>query len=113
MTPEDDSQEKITSPADETIPTRPKPDVTLPTRPKELESKKAVVLEPKPLAKPENDSVPSEIISSNPPWTLQQFFNGEIDLDVELVKRFPSMPLMSTIHFRSLGTRTGRGLGDF
>ncbi len=45
-----------------------------------------------------------------PPWTLQQFFNGEIDLDVELAKRFPSMPVMSTIKFRGLGTQTGRGV---
>ncbi|MCA9914417.1 MAG: hypothetical protein KC496_13775, partial [Anaerolineae bacterium] len=36
------------------------------------------------------------------PWTLQQFFDGEIDLDVELAKRFPSMPIMSKIDFRTL-----------
>lgn len=46
--------------------------------------------------------------STEPPWTLQQFFNGEIDLDVELSKRFPTMPMMSNIKFRTLGTRTGR-----
>ena len=45
-----------------------------------------------------------------PPWTLQQFFNGEIDLDVELSKRFPTIPIMSSISFRSLGTKTGRGV---
>jgi hypothetical protein len=44
------------------------------------------------------------------PWTLQQFFNGEIDLDVELSSRFQNMPVMSTISFRSLGTKTGRGV---
>jgi hypothetical protein len=37
---------------------------------------------------------------ANVPWTLQQFFNGELDLDGELIRRFPTMPLMSTIHFR-------------
>jgi hypothetical protein len=40
----------------------------------------------------------------DPPWTLQQFFNGEIDLDLELTKRFPKMPMMSRIKFRQVGT---------
>jgi len=44
------------------------------------------------------------------PWTLQQFFDGEIDLDVELAKRFPTMPTMSSIHFRTLGVESGRGV---
>ena len=43
-----------------------------------------------------------------PPWTLQQFFDGEVDLDVELSKRFPALPVMSEIRFRNLGTRSGR-----
>ncbi len=47
---------------------------------------------------------------AEPPWTLQQFFNGEIDLDVELASRFSAMPVMSTVKFRTLGTRTGRGV---
>jgi hypothetical protein len=42
------------------------------------------------------------------PWTLQQFFDGEIDLDKELSKRFPIMPPMTTIKFRTLGSRSGR-----
>lgn len=48
--------------------------------------------------------------SADPPWTLQQFFNGEIDLDLELSTRFANMPLMSNIKFRSLGQSTGRGV---
>lgn len=48
--------------------------------------------------------------SVDPPWTLQQFFNGEINLDVELANRFRNMPVMSTINFRALGNRTGRGV---
>lgn len=55
---------------------------------------------------PESD----QPLAQSPPWTLQQFFNGEIDLDVELVKRFPMMPVMSRIKFRTLGTQTGRGV---
>ncbi len=51
------------------------------------------------------------ITPSRPPWTLQQFFDGEIDLDVELSKRFPSIPVMSTIRFRNLGSKTTRGVG--
>ncbi|PJF41122.1 MAG: hypothetical protein D6737_10445 [Chloroflexi bacterium] len=59
---------------------------------------------------------PSEIVRdmkaalANVPWTLQQFFNGEIDLGSELFKRFPSMPLMSSISFRELETKTRRGV---
>jgi len=47
---------------------------------------------------------------ANVPWTLQQFFNGELDLDGELIRRFPTMPLMSTIHFRDLGAKPGRAV---
>jgi len=50
-------------------------------------------------------SAPAEI-----PWALQQFFDGEIDLDVELSTRMDSMPVMSIIKFRSLGKNTGRGV---
>jgi hypothetical protein len=46
----------------------------------------------------------------NVPWTLEQFFKGKIDLDKELVMRFPNMPLMSTINFRNLGTNLQRGV---
>lgn len=48
----------------------------------------------------------------NPPWTLQQFFDGEIDLDVELARRFPTMPMMSIIKTRNLGTNTGRKVAE-
>ncbi|GAB1421103.1 hypothetical protein MASR2M15_12430 [Anaerolineales bacterium] len=46
------------------------------------------------------------------PWTLQQFFDGEIDLDAELSKRFPKMPMLSIIKFRTLGTSTGRKVAN-
>ena len=42
------------------------------------------------------------------PWTLQQFFDGEIDLDIELSKRFPNVPLLSTIKYRTMGSKSGR-----
>jgi hypothetical protein len=57
-------------------------------------------------AKPEG----TPLSTSVPPWTLPQFFNGEIDLDAELAKRFPTMPVMASINFRSLGSKTGRGV---
>ncbi len=44
------------------------------------------------------------------PWILQQFFNGEIDLEQELSQRYTSMPVMSTISFRDLGTHKQRGV---
>lgn len=44
------------------------------------------------------------------PWILQQFFNGEIDLDVELAQRFQNMPVMATISFRDMGTKSKRGV---
>jgi len=50
--------------------------------------------------------------SDNPPWTLQQFFNGEIDLDVELARRFPTMPMMSLLKTRTLGTNSGRKVAE-
>lgn len=42
------------------------------------------------------------------PWTLQQFFDGEIDLEQELTKRHPTVPAMTRIKFRTLGTNSGR-----
>lgn len=58
---------------------------------------------------PESASAESAL-TVDPPWTLQQFFDGEIDLDQELSTRHKQMPVMSTIKFRGLGTRTGRGV---
>ncbi|GAB4313652.1 MAG: hypothetical protein Kow00117_06200 [Phototrophicales bacterium] len=48
----------------------------------------------------------------DPPWALQQFFNGEIDLAVELSERFSTTPLMSVIKTRTLGTRKERGVAE-
>jgi len=61
------------------------PDDKMPTQP--IVSAKLLVRQgSKPVQQPTNDA---------PPWTLQQFFNGEIDLDVELAKRFPNMPMVN------------------
>ena len=37
------------------------------------------------------------------PWALQQFFDGEIDLDSELSRRFPDMAVMATFKTRDTG----------
>lgn len=59
-----------------------------------------------------DDSIALAQTTSNPPWTLQQFFDGEIDLDVELARRFPSMPMMSILKTRTLGTNSGRKVAE-
>lgn len=59
---------------------------------------------------PKSALQPAPSASDETPWILQQFFNGEIDLVEELSTRFPNIPVMSVIHFRSLGKRTGRGV---
>jgi hypothetical protein len=55
---------------------------------------------------------PTALSIEKTPWVLQQFFNGEIDLDVELAQRFQNMPVMATINFRSMGTKSKRGVAS-
>jgi hypothetical protein len=57
--------------------------------------------------KPITHLVGIDIPPASAPSTLQQFFNGEIDLDDELSKRFPAMPVMSTAHFRMMHAKHG------
>lgn len=45
-----------------------------------------------------------------PPWLLQQFFQGDIKLDEELNSRFFALPVMSTIKTRVAGTKIPRGV---
>lgn len=42
------------------------------------------------------------------PWVLQQFFDGQIDLEEELGWRFHNMPVMATIKFRRMGEHETR-----
>jgi hypothetical protein len=44
------------------------------------------------------------------PLTLQPFFKENTDLNRELVRRFPNMPLMAVIRFRDLYTDGTRGV---
>jgi hypothetical protein len=43
------------------------------------------------------------------PWALHQYLNGQIDLDRELARRFPGMPVMSQMHTHNYGD-LGHGL---
>lgn len=66
--------------------------------------------------RPSADSASAEVVKEfksplgNVPWTLEQFFKGSIDLDQELISRFPNMPLMLTFKSRSMGSNTRRGV---
>jgi hypothetical protein len=85
-------------------PTKPTPEPAKPTTPK------PVTLSAKPskeLTSSKTQPVPALDIPPAP-WTLEQFLNGEIDLDFELNRRFPNMPMMSTVQFRALGTKAER-----
>lgn len=53
---------------------------------------------------------PEKLTSERTPWTLQRFFDGDIDLDAELSQRFPNAKMMSTIHFRTMGSKSKRGV---
>jgi hypothetical protein len=88
-----------------------------PTLPEPEKPVEAHVLVPK--ERPLPKVIDSETVTQRPPtaltgapdeapWTLQQFFSGSIDLDVELSKRFPAMPMLSIIKFRTLGSESGR-----
>jgi hypothetical protein len=58
----------------------------------------------------DDESAPESLAMSQTPWTLQRFFDGDIDLDAELAQRFPNAKMLSTIHFRSLGSKSKRGV---
>ena len=47
-----------------------------------------------------------------PPWVLEQFFDGQIDLEDELGRRFHNMPVMATIKFRALGAHDMREMAS-
>jgi hypothetical protein len=97
-----DSQEKL--PPDMII--QPQPQLTILPAETPLDEGDTI-----PLEQPaQGTQVIAVTQSGNAPWTLQQFFNGEIDLERELVARFPNVPLMSTIRFRSLGAKSRRGI---
>jgi hypothetical protein len=62
------------------------------------------------LARPSRLEGSREMLNRDAPWTLQQYLNGQIDVDKELANRFPAMPVMSQIHLRSYGDKAKHGL---
>lgn len=44
---------------------------------------------------------------TRPPLLLQLFLDGQIDLDDELSRRFPTPPLLSTVHFHAMSSQAG------
>jgi hypothetical protein len=53
-------------------------------------------------------------IQSSAPYLLQQFFTGRIDLDVELARRYPSSPLLSSATFiPEPGKQARHGMAQF
>jgi hypothetical protein len=51
-------------------------------------------------------------IQTSAPFLLQQFFTGRVDLDVELARRFPASPLLSSASFTP-GKRARHGFALF
>lgn len=75
--------------------------------PEAKEDPAAITLRRKEIKPAENDTALTDSREKTP-WTLQQFFDGEIDLEQELLKRFPSVPAMTSVKFRTLGMNSGR-----
>jgi hypothetical protein len=97
------SNDKSITPPDQTIPSRPG------------SSRPAAKLTRQSWQPPDRNTIEKIVralqpdlkdhISASAPWMLQQYFDGEIDLDNELRQRFPNMPLFSVSYFRSLSDR--------
>jgi len=58
----------------------------------------------------EGQNAPRDLLQKAPPLILQQYFNGEINLERELASRYPAMPLMSLSNFRTTGMKPRRGV---
>ena len=79
--PEDQSKAPISKPETPPAAIEAAAAMTMPSRPSATMVRKVIdALAPKP--------EPEALASDNTPWVLQQFFNGEVDLDVDLAQRF-------------------------
>lgn len=69
-------------------------------------------LVPQMVGTPVPSQLPPEAIAPTaaPSWTLQKFFDGEINLDVELSNRFKTVPVMTSIKFRVQGDKKEHGI---
>jgi hypothetical protein len=73
------------------------------SKPEVIEQPESALVVRKQITPPAESEKSVSPSSTDTPWTLQQFFNGEIDLDIELTKRFPAVPIVSAVKFRTLG----------
>ncbi len=71
----------------------PPGDVTIPSRKRLLQD----------ITRFAEDSTPEPALPATLPWSLQLYFDGEIDLNKVLVGHFPQVPVMSTMHAGELG----------
>jgi hypothetical protein len=82
---------------------RAEDDLTIPARPASM------VVPMTPMPEP---AVDDDMDTDEAPWLLQLHFDGEINLDEELSKRYSNMPVMSIIHFRTVGKQKRHGLAS-
>jgi hypothetical protein len=48
--------------------------------------------------------------TDDPSWPLQQYFDGEINMDVELSQRFKNVPVLTSTKFRTIGAQKEHGV---
>jgi hypothetical protein len=58
------------------------------------------------------EQLPLEALAptGDPSWPLQQYFDGQINLDVELSQRFKNVPVLTSTKFRTLGDQKEHGV---
>ncbi len=75
--------------------TTPPGDVTIPSRKRMLQD----------VTRFGDDTTPEPALPAALPWSLQLYFDGEIDLNKVLAGHFPQVPVMSTIHTGEMGRK--------
>lgn len=68
--------------------------------------------ETKQVQKHEEQEVMVNKPATKTPWLIEQYLDGDIDLDAELSQRLPMMPLLSIIHFRETGRKHPRSVAS-
>lgn len=60
--------------------------------------------------KPTESRAETVRLPGDAPWLLRQYYDEQVDLAAELVRRYPNHPLMTVIRLRKLDESTGRGM---
>jgi hypothetical protein len=84
-----------------------KHDPTGPTGDETIPARRAVTARKRP---PTAHLGGTDVPGTRPPLLIQLFLDGEIDLDAELARRFPSPPLLSTTRFHAVTGQAGTAL---